>query len=230
SRCYPAILNTKQVFFLRQAQHLLTDRFCLSNLIGRGIFWRLSQRHVLFPAAIDQKASFNAKVLRSNAVHLADGWDTFLFELIHTSLNTACSKNTLIVFELQNLRDINRREPTAYDQGFVRSLVVRPSIVFFILVVVPIDEGILVNQTLVDEFFRSGYSQFSVPPRPVCQDYRRKAPVAAKILKVQVAAEPSAGKEENTRLPQTSIDAAVLLFALLKMPAGQTIFNLAIRL
>jgi hypothetical protein len=43
-------------------------------------------------------------------------------------------------------------------------------------VVVPIDERILVNQALVDEFFRSGYSQFSVPPRSVCQDYRRKAP------------------------------------------------------
>src|SRR5258708_6716766 len=163
-------------------------------MIGRGIFWRLSQRHVLSPAAIDQKASFNAKVLRSNAVHLADGWDTFLFELKHISLNTTRSKNSLIVFELQDLRHVNRRKPTAYYQGFVRSLVVRPCVVFFILVVVPIDERILVNQTLVDEFFRSGYSQFSVSPRPVCQDDRRKAPVVAEILKVQVAAKPSAGK------------------------------------
>jgi hypothetical protein len=152
-------------------------------------------------------------------VHLANGRDTFLFELIHISLNTACSKNTLIVFELQNLHDINRRKPTAYDQGFVRSLVVRPCVVPFILVVVPINEWVLVNQALIDEFFRSGYSQFSVTPRSVCQDYRRKAPVVAKILIVQVAAKPSVGKEENTRLFQTSIDTAVLLFALLQMPA-----------
>ena len=89
-------------------------------------------------------------------MHLADCRDTFLFELIHISLNAACSKNTLIVFELQNLRDINRRKPTAYDQGFVRSLVAWPCVDLFILVVVPIDERILVNQTLVDEFFRSG--------------------------------------------------------------------------
>jgi hypothetical protein len=39
-----------------------------------------------------------------------------------------------------------------------------------------------------------------------------------------------ARKEENTRLPETSIDAAVLLFALFQMPAGQATFNLAIRL
>jgi hypothetical protein len=110
-------------------------------------------------------------------VHLADGRDTFLFEFIYIGWNTACSKNTLIVFELQDLHDINRRKATAYDQGFVRRLAVRPRVVPFILVVVPIDERILVNQALVDEFFRSGYSQFSVPPRSVCQDYRRKAQV-----------------------------------------------------
>ena len=109
-------------------------------------------------------------------MHLADGRDTFLFEFIYIGWNTACSKNTLIVFELQDLHDINRRKPTAYDQGFVRSPAVRPRVVPFILVVVLIDERILVNQALVDEFFRSGYSQFSVPPRSVCQDYRRKAP------------------------------------------------------
>jgi len=134
-------------------------------------------------------------------VHPADGRDTLLFEFIHISLNTTCSKSTLIVFELQDLRDINRRKPTAYDQGFVRSLVAWPCVVLFILVVVPIDERILVNQTLVDEFFRSRNSQFSVLPRPVCQDDRRKPPIVAKIVKVEVAAEPSAGKEENAGFP-----------------------------
>jgi hypothetical protein len=34
-------------------------------------------------------------------VHFADGWNAFLLELIHIGLNTARSKNTLIVFELQ---------------------------------------------------------------------------------------------------------------------------------
>ena len=38
-------------------------------------------------------------------------------------MNTARSKDTLIVFELQGLHHVNRREPAAYDQGFVRSLV-----------------------------------------------------------------------------------------------------------
>src|SRR5271163_3671889 len=103
--------------------------------MGRGIFWRLSQRHVLAPPAIDQQASVNAKILRRNAVHPADGRDTFLFELIHISLNTVRAKNALIVFELQDLRNINRRKPTAYDQGFVRSLVAWPCVVLFILVV-----------------------------------------------------------------------------------------------
>ena len=106
----------------------------------------------------------------------------------------------------------------------------RPCVVIFIFVVVPMDERILVNQTLTNELFRCGYSQFSIPPRPVCQDYRRKAPVVANILKVEVASEPSAGQEENAGLPQASINAAVLLVSLLDMPAGQAILNLAIRL
>jgi hypothetical protein len=70
------------------------------------------------------------------------------------------------------------------------------------------------------KFFRSRYFQFSVPPDSGCQDYREKTPVVAKILNVQVAAKPGAEKEENTRLPQTSIDTAVLLLRCSKAPSG----------
>src|SRR5258708_28873834 len=161
-------------------------------------------------------------------MHLANSRDAFLFELIQIGLNTARSKGTFIVFELQDLDHVNRRKPTANDQSVVRSLITRPCVAHFILVVVPIDEGILVNQAFANECFRTWYPQFSLPPRPVCQDHRRKTPIVAKILEVQVAAKPGARKEENTGLSQTGINAAVFLFALLPMPARQAIFNLAV--
>src|SRR5258708_1402637 len=85
------------------------------------------------------------------------------------------------------------------------------------------------NQTFADEFFRTRYSQFSVPPRSVCQNHHGETPVVTKILKGPVVAQLGARKEENPRLLQASIDAAVLLFALLHMPARQTILNLAVR-
>src|ERR1700676_1172070 len=125
-------------------------------------------------------------------------------------LNTARSKCTLVVFKLQDLHHVNRRKPTAYDQGFVRSLVARPSVALFILVVVPIEEGILVNQAFADEFFRSRYSEFSVAPRTVCQDHNGKTPVVREILKVQVAAKLGARKVENPRLPKTRTSGVLL--------------------
>ena len=105
----------------------------------------------------------------------------------------------------------------------------RAGVALFVLVVVPIDKGILVNQTFANEFFRPRDSQFSVPPRSVCEQHRRKTPVVAEILKIDVTAKLGGWKEENSGSLQTSIDAAVLLFALLPVPARQAVFNLPVR-
>jgi hypothetical protein len=79
------------------------------------------------------------------------------------------------------------------------------------------------------EFFRPRDSQFSVPPRSVCEQHRGKTPVVAEILKIHITAKLGGWKEENSGFLQTSIDAPVLPFPLLPVPTRQAVFNLAVR-
>src|SRR6266478_10153758 len=84
----PAILEAKQVFVARYAQHFLTNHFCFGELLGRRVVRWLRQRHVLFAAAINQEATLHAQLFRLDAVRFAYLRNTF-FQLMHAGLNAA---------------------------------------------------------------------------------------------------------------------------------------------
>ena len=223
----PAILEPKQVFVPRQLQHFLPHLLGLGELLRRRVVRGLRQRHVLLAPPVDQQAALYAEFLGLDPMRLAHHWDA-LFQFVHAGLDAAGLQRTFVVLELQHLHHVDGSQAAAHHQRFIRRFVTRPVILLFILVVVPVDERILIDQTLVDELVRAGHSQFAVAPGAIGQDHRRKSPFE-EVAKVEVASQFRGGDKENVRLLHPRVNARILLLALLHVPAGKSIFDLSVR-
>ena len=94
--------------------------------------------------------------------------------------------------------------------------------------VVPVDERILVDQTLVDELFGTRESEFAIAPCSVRENNGRKTPVVAKLFETDLAPQFYGWNKPNVRFFQAGIDQPVFLFALFDMPAGQAVLYFAV--
>ena len=97
------------------------------------------------------------------------------------------------------------------------------------LVVEPVDEGVLVLDALLEELVAAVDGQRPVAPRAVGEQHRAQAPLLRQVGEVDVLAELGAGQVVDAGLGQAGVDAAVLLFALVVVPAGETVFDLPVR-
>ena len=97
------------------------------------------------------------------------------------------------------------------------------------LVVEPVDEGVLVLDAVADELVPAVHGQGPVAPRAVGEQHRAQAPLLRQVGEVDVLAELGAGQVVDARFGQACVDAAVLLLALVVVPAGQTVFDLPVR-
>ena len=114
-----------------------------------GVACALCERHVLRATAVDEQTVRHAKRLRIRALLLAERRDSLALELVHRGLDAALAQRALVELQLNDLHDVDGSEPAADAECPVRHLVTRTCIGTLVLVIEPVDEGVLVDEAAI---------------------------------------------------------------------------------
>jgi hypothetical protein len=90
------------------------------------------------------------------------------------------------------------------------------------------DEGILIDEALVDVLVRSVDGQRAITPRAVRQNDGGESPVVHELRKSDIATDLGVGHEGNAGLRELFVDRPILLPAQGLMPARESVFDFPI--
>ncbi len=131
-------------------------------------------------------------------------------------------------FDLQHFDHVDRRKAAADDDRAGRQLVARAVVIFFRVVIEPVDEPVLIDEAAIDELVGALDRKRAIAPRAVRQHDAAEAPSRAQIVEIELAAHPGQRHELDIGMVEALIDFLVLVAALLDVPSRQPVLDFSV--
>ena len=143
-----SILKTKlrHGFF----EDLAPSREHFFGALGSRSVGDLRKRHVLDVTPVEDRAAHEVEVFEGEVETRQDLWNSLHLEVDDRNLDATLGELGARGLEHQDLGDVDGREATAYDQCVIGVLVTPPVVAGFVFVIEGDDEGVLVDEALVD--------------------------------------------------------------------------------
>src|SRR5690606_35123139 len=186
--------------------------------------------HVLHAAAVDERAAPKADGLGREAVLLERLGDPARVELLHVDPDAALAEEPADDLEVEDLGDVDGREPAAHDERAVGAFDPRAVVAGVFVVIEPVDERVLVEEPAADEAIDALDGQRPIAPGAVGEDDGREPELVAEGAERDVAPQLGARDEEHARVSEGRVDLGVLGLAELAVPAREPVFDLSVRL
>ncbi len=228
ARC-AQFLELEQEFALRFFEDFRARRSECVGPLGRGVGRNVRERHVEHAPAVVQLARRDAEVGILEPARVQHRLDSFALEREHVGLKAARLHRRHRHFDLQHFDHVDRRESAADDDRAGSQIVTRAVVIFFQVVVEPVDQLVLIDEAAIDELVGAFDRKRPIAPGAVGQHDPRESPTGAQIFEIELAAHPRHRDVFDVGMVEALVDFLVLVLALLDVPSREAVLDFSVR-